>query len=129
MDQVQALLTKLDKFHWSPNRPQTYLYKHFANDKPAGLGAIAYRSYGAFNLTWRYLGGVLVSKDDHLEGVEFFARTYPLVMWEFRGASLDTWLTLLSEEGFFRFWNTNAAAFPAGVTRMIHAAYSRVPHG
>lgn len=47
MDQkVSHWITRLSKFYWSPNRPETYV---IAGD---GLGRSAWLNYAAFSISW-----------------------------------------------------------------------------
>ena len=64
--QVQALLSKLQKFYWSPQHPSTYVLP-----QGVGLGSVAHQNYAAFSVAWATCNK-LQSPLDHKAGIQTF---------------------------------------------------------
>lgn len=98
--QVIDLFVRLENYHWSPDHPSTYRIKHPENGMLVGLGIIAMRQPGAFNLTYSAVRGALATMEDHKTAIALFIAFDKLVKSQVHGQELGDWLTMLSKEQF-----------------------------
>lgn len=128
MDKLNQLITRLSKFHWSPLHPSKYVIKE-EGKRSYGLGLIAHRSYGAFNLTWRFCEGKLTTLENHQTGMNYYIAIYPLMTFKHKGANMDTWLTLLQEKEFEVWWKSQKTDLPTELVVLVEAALAVEAHG
>lgn len=117
MDQkIQALITKLSKWYWSPQLPNNYTL-HNGN----GIGKIAMNNPAAFNLTWaKYRGDF----GDHVEPVSYFARVgLRLAAIQVNKQTLDSYVTLMSYQEFHKFYSQIRPSLSNTVAEVIDEAF------
>ena len=109
--QIRELVAKLGKFHWSPNHPSTYVFPHPESGNPVGVGVIAMRSPGAFNLMYVAVNGALSTMEDHQRAIDVLVKCDQLARFEVEKQPLSSWLTLFTEEEF-KVWIKNVNCGP-----------------
>lgn len=122
--QLYELVQKLQKFHWSPAHPSTYTITHPDNGKAVGIGIIAMRDPGAFNLVYSAVNGALATMSDQQRAVGLFVDYCEMVKQEVHTQSLSSWLTLLNQQEF-KDWvqaeENNTDIPPYDLSRILHA--------
>lgn len=118
MHRLKSMVHKLSKYYWSPLPPERYVLSG-GECEPRGIGTVASRSYGCFNLAWRYCNGDFSTTEQHTKGIKCCMAAYPLMYRSIDGANMDTWLTLLSEEEFIQWWKSNGKRAPLQVRILV----------
>lgn len=93
-EKVSTLITNLAKFHWSPKHPGEYVI--ITEGKPRGIGLIASKDYGAFNLAWGECRGKWETHADQLGLVTTFCKYQACTPALVKGEPIGDWATLLS---------------------------------
>jgi hypothetical protein len=97
-EKVGNLIAKLTSYHWSPQHPTTYTID--IEGSLRGVGKIADRNYGAFNLAWGTCQGKWQTKDEQHELVINFAKFQVLTLLPVNGEPVGDWACLLGPRGF-----------------------------
>ena len=103
-------LDKLGKFHWSPKIPTSYVFHNKAGDA-VGIGTLAAKDYGAFNIVWAN-NRVIDNPQIHLKCIQEWCLITRHTNVELHGATLGTWLTLLTMEEFMGWLSRNSQKLP-----------------
>lgn len=119
MEKLKRLITKLEKFYWSPRLPETYVLPG-----GQGLGRIAGQNYAAFNLVWATHR--LESEQDHLDAVKLFARLGTFTAQKVGDCELQDWITLQTPTEFAAWYTSNRHIVNPGVRPTIEAAINAV---
>ena len=105
----KQLCQRLAKYYWSPRHPSTYVTEH-----GRGLGVLANRCYGSFNLIWA--SHKLDTTQDHIVAITSFTEQQLQAHQMVKGAELGTWLTLLTPHEL-SFWYKDNAVYINRLTR------------
>ena len=133
MTKLPESVTRLYNFSWAPNHVSDYVTK-----TGHGLGLIASRDYGAFNIAWALRGGQTLiggSKPLHLAAIQVFAEQECANKQVIQGANLGDWITLYNPGEFSRWLVSNGRFVEPAirnrlrVAAMMAARAAQVPHG
>lgn len=119
-ERVSRLIKTLTRFHWSPNHPSTYTID--IDGTPRGIGRIADKNYGAFNLAWGACEGKWSTKAEQSALVTSFAKYSSMAMHTINREPIEDWACLLGPKGFYHLV-TNSKELSAEVqTDLVSAA-------
>ena len=105
----KQLCERLSKYYWSPKHPKTYV-----TPEGRGLGMLADRCYGSFNLIWAT--HKLDTPQDHIAAITSFTHQQIQATQVVKGAEMSTWLTLLTPYEM-AFWYKANAVYVNKLTR------------
>ena len=106
----KELCNRLAKYYWSPKHPKTYV-----TEQGRGLGVLADRCYGSFNLVWAT--HKLDTPQDHITAITSFTNQQLQSSQVVKGAEMSTWLTLLTPHEL-SYWYKDNAIYVNKLTRM-----------
>lgn len=95
---VSGMVKNLINYHWSPQHPSTYTINIGGQER--GIGVIAHKNYGAFNLAWGSCNGRWQTKEDQHALVVSFSKFNPITAIHVSKEPLGDWACLLGPEGF-----------------------------
>lgn len=115
---INNYLTKLQKTHWSPLTPRSYI-----RPDGGGLGKIATRDIGAFNLTWAiHRLNARSTHEQHSAAVVRFAQQ-ELLNQEIVGPyPLGEWLVFLKPESLPMWFDVHSRDLSVSAYRNIKTA-------
>ncbi len=96
----KELCKRLARYYWSPKHPKTYL-----TPEGRGLGRLADKCYGSFNLIWATHR--LETVQDHVVAITGFMEQSLQTGQVVKGAELGTWLTLLTPHELSYWYKDN----------------------
>ena len=100
---VRKLYDKLERFYWSERHPTSYVIPHPETGANVGIGLIAMRCPGAFNLAYANVGGKLETLEAHQTAIRSMVTCDRLSQFSIKSQPMSAWLTLLTENEF-RLW-------------------------
>jgi len=123
-DKIRAMCAKAQQFYWSPQHPLDYKIRHPTNGRLVGIGVIAMREPGAFNLTYCAVQGKLDTMDDHRKAIALFTDFEQIAAYQIRGRSVSEHLTMLTKIEFTTWIqdDKNSNLIPAFSRRLIRDA-------
>lgn len=98
-ERVGRLVKMLTRFHWSPNHPSTYTID--IDGTPRGIGRIAAKNYGAFNLAWGACDGKWETKAEQSALVTSFSKYSSMTIHTVNKEPVGDWACLLGPKGFY----------------------------
>ena len=104
-EKVTSLLRKLQRFYWSPHIPESYTLSA-PDGKPKGLGVLAGRDYGAFNVAFSCFPR-LRTASDHRTAIKLWVEVTAINNFVIDGTTLSEWQTLLKEKEFYEWYSAN----------------------
>lgn len=122
--QIANMVTKLSNFHWSPNHPSTYTV--MIDGSPRGIGKIAEKNYGAFNLAWGACKGKWETRDEQHALVTCFSRYQALTVHTLNKEPVGDWACLLGPKGFYHLVFNSKELPPQVRTDLVYAASGAV---
>ena len=111
-------LKKLEKFYWSPKRPEAYVIEH--NGEQIGYGRVAHKCYGTFNILWATCP--LATRDDHIAAVIAAGDLRKRLQQVVDGAPLADHITLFTPTELRAWLGEHRKAVHKGTLREIDAA-------
>lgn len=119
LETVRAMCTRLAKYYWSPQEPHNYVIVGETGVK--GIGLIAHKNFGAFNLAWAERGGAWVTELDQTLLVTEFSKFQGLTHYKVNGVAVEDWLCLLNPYNF-SFLLKEATSLPISVANTLRLA-------
>lgn len=96
--QIARMVDKLTHYHWSPEHPSTYIIN--IDNQERGIGVIAHKNYGAFNLAWGACKGKWETREEQHTLVVSFSKYQALTSTLINGEPVGDWACLLKPKGF-----------------------------
>lgn len=118
--QVARMVERLTHFHWSPNHPSTYTLE--IDGSARGIGKIADKNYGAFNLAWGACKGKWQTKEDQHSLVTTFSKYQPITSLLVNGEPVGDWTCLLPPQAFYDLVSNNTTLSGKDRHELMHAA-------
>lgn len=118
--QIANMVKKLTEYHWSPMHPSKYVIND--DGKLKGIGVIASRDYGAFNLAWGSCKGSWKTKEDQHNLVVTFSHFQAFTSSTINGEPIKDWACLLQPGGFYRLVQANNTLSTKLKTDLLAAA-------
>jgi hypothetical protein len=118
-EKVSKLVSNLARFYWSPNHPSNYVIKH--DGQTRGVGVIAHKDYGAFNLAWGECRGRWKTHADQVNLVTSFSKYQAYTPLPVNNEPLGDWLVLLKARGMQHLLTNDKFINPATKQMLLSA--------
>lgn len=115
-EKVESWLRKISHYHWSPKPPSEYVLGEC--DNKSGIGLVAPRNPGSFNLTWSCVSGNLGTRNDHIVAVAFFSAAEHANQFEVKGIPLEEWLTTYQKAEYIKWYGKVRHTLPQHVIKL-----------
>ena len=96
---VKSMCDRLANYHWSPEHPSTYVLPA-GDGKYRGIGIIAEKNYGAFNLAWASCEGKWQTVAEQTKLITEFTRFQHMTHYKVNDVPLSDWLCFLRPKPF-----------------------------
>lgn len=96
--QIATMVGKLASYHWSPEHPSRYTITLEGRER--GIGVIAHKNYGAFNLAWGTCNGKWQTREEQHALVVSFSKFQALTDLPLHKEPVGDWACLLRPDKF-----------------------------
>lgn len=111
---------RLADYHWSPNHPSTYVLPAEGGGTK-GIGLIAHRDYGAFNLAWADVEGKCSTVEEQTVIITKFSIYQKHTGHLINEVPLGDWLCFLKPNGFYKLVEHDVKGLPVEVKTWVLA--------
>jgi hypothetical protein len=120
IQQIRKMCDRLANYHWSPKHPTEYVLPA-EGGKTKGIGLIAPKNYGAFNLAWADVGGKCETVAEQTSIIGRFTYYQAHTHHVLNDVPIGDWLCFLRPRGFYRLVETDNKCLPPAVRTVLLA--------